>query len=155
MVTDLFGSLLQELGKILEIANLHPDNNNSCKIKLKNGQSIQIEMDSSGQFLIIGADLGFVPPGKYRENLFKEALKANDMPHPINGTLAYSKKNDHLVMFKKIHAGNLNGEKISAEITPFIDKATVWEEALKRGDLPALNMANAAKTSSGMFGLKP
>lgn len=93
MVTDFFGSLLQELGKVLEIPDLHPDRNNSCQIVLKNGLNLQIELDRSGQFLIFGADLGVVPPGRYRENLFREALKANDMPHPIHGILAYSKKN--------------------------------------------------------------
>src|SRR5262245_58766423 len=99
MVTDLFGALLQELGDSLEKADLHPDRNNSCLIRMKGGQEIQFELDRSSQFLIVGADLGAVPPGKYRENLFREALKANDMPHPIHGILAYSKKTDHLVLF--------------------------------------------------------
>ena len=73
MVTDLLGTLLQELGKSLEIAELSPDENNSCLIELKNGQQIQLELDRSGQFFVIGADIGMVPPGKYRENLFRQA----------------------------------------------------------------------------------
>jgi len=155
MVTDLFGTLLKELEKPLGVVELHPDHHNSCLVKLKNGQNIQIELDRSAQFLIIGADLGVVPPGRYRENLFKEALKANGMPHPIHGTLAYSKKSDHLVLFNKIPVSDLNGEKIAAEITPFIGKAAIWEDALKRGEIPSLDQANAGPVSSGMFGLKP
>jgi len=155
MVTDLLGVILQELSKSLNIPNLHPDSNNSCLIKMPNGLEIQIELDRSRQFLLLGSDLGIVAPGKYRENLFKEALKANDMPHPIHGTLSYSKKSDHLVMFEKIQVTELNGEKIAAEITPFMEKALVWSDALKRGDIPVANQMHTSDKSSGMFGLKP
>lgn len=155
MVTDLFGSLLQELGKILEIPDLHPDRNNSCLIKLKSGLSIQLEFDRSGQFLILGSDLGTVPPGRYRENLFREALKANDLPYPNHGTLAYSKKSDHLIIFEKMAAADMTGEKIAAEIMPFSEKALVWKEALQKGDVPIINQGYSSQKSAGMFGLKP
>lgn len=153
MVTDLLGALLQELGHSMQIANLHPDNNNSCLIKLVSGQEIQVELDRSGQFIVLGADLGEVPPGKYRENLFKEALKTNDMPYPLHGVLAYSKKTEHLILFEKIQVGDLNGEKIAAEIIPFTEKATVWSDALKQGNIPASQMKTSDR-GSGMFGLK-
>jgi len=155
MVTDLLGSLLQELGRILEIADLHPDRNNSCLIKLKEGFNIQLELDRSSQFLTLGADLGMVPPGKYRENLFREALKANGMPPPLYGTLAYSKRTDHLILFEKIQVRDLTGGKIAAEITPFTEKAKIWEDAVKRGDVPVINQMYTSGKSSGMFGLRP
>jgi hypothetical protein len=155
MVTDLYGSLLEELGKILEIPDLHPDRNNSCLIKLKNGLSVQLELDRSGQFVIIGSELGVVPPGRYRENLFREALKANDMPYPTYGTFAYSKKSDKLVFFRKLRNQELTGEIIAAELTPFSEKAIIWKEALEHGDVPIANQAMNAQRSSGMFGLKP
>lgn len=155
MVTDLFGTILQELGKLLEIPDLHPDRNHSCLIKLKNGQSIQLELDRGGHFLILGADLGEVPPGKYRENLFKEALKANEMPYPLHGILAYSKKSEHLILFEKLYARELNGEKVFAALTPFAEKALIWEEALKHNDIPVLSQVQSPGRSSGMFGLRP
>lgn len=155
MVTDFYGSLLEELGKILEIPDLHPDRNNSCQIVLKNGLSLQLEFDRSGQFIIIGADLGVVPPGRYRENLFREALKANDMPYPIHGTLAYSKKSDRLILFEKLRSHELTGESIAAELVPFSEKAIIWKEALERSDVPIANQAFNAQRSTGMFGLRP
>ena len=154
MVTDLFGTLLEELGKSLDVPNLHPDINNSCLIKMKNGQTLQLEIDPHHQFLVIGADLGIVPPGKYRENLFKEALKANDMPHPLDGILAYSKKTDSLILFKKIYLTNLNGETIAVSIIPFLEKADLWSTALSRGEIPSIGTVNNNKSSSGMFGLR-
>ena len=124
MVTDLFGTLLQELAPAIEASELQPDRNNSCLITLKSGIQIQLELDKSRQFLILGCDLGPVQPQvKYRESLFREALKANDLPHPNHGILSYSKKTDHLVLYEKINVKDLTGDKIAAEITPFSDKA--------------------------------
>ena len=155
MVTDLFGALLQELGSSIEIKNLHPDKNYSCLIRFKGGLEVQVELDHSGQFLILGADLGTSPPGKYRENLFKEALKANDQPPPLYGILAYSKKSDHLVLFERINIKDLTGEKIAAEIIPFTEKATLWAQAVKNGEIPVINQHSSSPSSGGMFGLRP
>lgn len=155
MVTDMLGALLKELGPTLQIPDLHTDRNNTCLIKLKNGIQIQLEIDRSGRFLILGADLGVVPPGKYRENLFREALKANDLPHPTHGTLAYSKKSDCLVLFEKIPTTDLTGEKIAAEILPFSEKAIQWKDAIQRNEIPTVNQAFTSQQSSGMFGLRP
>lgn len=153
MVTDLFGALLQELGHSLGLPNLQPDSNNSCLLRLKSGLIIQIELDKGGQSLILGADLGTVPPGKYRDNLFREALKANDQPHPLHGILCYSKKSNDLVIYQKISLKDLTGEKIAAEITPFAEKAFIWSEALLRNDIPAVNQAFTSQKPGGMFGL--
>jgi hypothetical protein len=153
MVTDALGVLLQEIGTNLGVNNLHPDNNNTCLLRLKSGLIIQIELDKGGQFLILGADLGTVPPGKYRELLFREALKANGLPYPIHGILCYSRKSDHLVIYEKIPLRDLNGEKIAAEITPFAEKAFLWSEALLRNDIPAINQMFTSQKPGGMFGL--
>lgn len=156
MVTDLFGGILQELGRILEIADLHPDRNNSCLIKLKSGMQVQLEIDPSGRFLIVGTDLGEMPPGKYRENFFREALKANALPYPNIGIFAYSRRNNHLIFFDRLFLPEINGEKIAAFITPFSEKAALWGENLTRGDVPvASQYTTASSRSGGMFGLRP
>lgn len=153
MITDLFGTLLQELSRALKIPTLQPDRNNSCLLRLNSGLIIQIELDRGGQSLIIGADLGAIPPGKYRENLFREALRANDLPHPLHGILCYSKKSDHLVLYQKIGLKDLTGEKIAAEITPFAEKAFKWSEALLHNDIPTVNQTFTSQKPGGMFGL--
>jgi len=157
MVTDLFGTLLQELGPAIEASELHPDRNNSCLITLVSGIQIQLELDKSGQFLVLGCDLGPIQEQvKYRENLFREALKSNEQPHPNHGLLAYSKKTDHLVLFEKINIRELTGDKIAAEITPFTEKAAVWSDAIKRGDVPMISQGfTTGGRGPGMFGLRP
>jgi Tir chaperone protein (CesT) family len=156
MVTDFFGVFLQELGSTLEIKDLRPDSNNSCLISLKNGVQIQLELDRSRQFLVIGSDLGAVPPGRYRENLFREALKTNGMPYPLYGILSYSKKTDHLILFHKSPIGEINGEKIASFITLFAEKALVWKNAVSSNEIPVMAQTDTSrKSSGGMFGLMP
>lgn len=156
MVTDMFGVLLEELGKRLDNADLRPDSNNSCLIRLKGGQHIQLELDKTGLSLVLGTELGVPPPGKYRENLFREALKANNMPYPLHGTLAYSKKSDQLVLFEKFIIQDLTGDRVAEAIIPFTQKAVVWAEAIKSSSIPLLDQTySSQRRSGGIFGLHP
>lgn len=152
MVSNQLEIILQDLGSIIGINDLHPDQNNSCLIRLQNGLTFQVEMDKIGEFLIIGSNLGDVPPGRYQTNIFREALKANGMSPPLHGILAFSDRTRHLLLFMKLNVAQLNKDRLAAEINPFIEKATVWFEALKRGDVPTVSQP--AATSDSMFGMR-
>ena len=152
MVRDLFETLLEETGQAMGIT-LRPDRNNSCLIKLPSGVKIQIEMDKKDDFLILGCNLGTAPAGKYRENLFRQALKTNELLPNQCGIFAYSPKTDHLILFQKLPLNDLNGQKIFAAITPLIDKAALWIEAIAHNDVPPLEQSTSTQ-SSGMFGLR-
>jgi hypothetical protein len=153
MVTDAFNLLLQDLGKLLKI-KLESDAHNSCLIRFPNKFTIQLELDRSGNFLLLGSDLAIVPPGRYRENVFREALKANGLPSPRNGDFAYSKQTDRLILSEKLLMTDLNGDKLLSTFTPFLEKARYWHDTIAHGDVPAaLQVASTAK-GSGMFGLK-
>lgn len=153
MVADAFGTLLQELGKIIKIPTLEPDQNNSCLVKFPNAPTTQFEMDRSNSFLIIGCDLGEIPLGRYRETLFKEALIANGMPYPRNGDFAYSKQTDHLILTAVLPLKDLTGDKVAMVLLPFLEKAKIWQEALSKNEIPSRHGSFASK-GSGMFGLK-
>lgn len=155
MVANLFETLLQELGKteVIPIQELHPDRNNSCLIRLKGGLEIQIELDKKIDTLVIGCDLGPVANGRYREEVFREALKANGLPYPRWGDFAYSQKSDHLVLFHKMHTKDLTGEKIADFLTHFLEKAFQWRDALLRNDVPVVSGTSAYRPM-GMFGLR-
>lgn len=153
MVTDLFTSLLQELGKLLKIKSLQPDQNNTCLIRFPNQPSIQIELDRSGNFIMLGSDIASIPAGHYRETVFREALKANGTMPPRHGDFAYSQKSDRLVLIEHIPVKDLNGDKLHQALIPFLEKAKYWQEAINHGDTPT----GAQITSSGkigMFGLR-
>jgi Tir chaperone protein (CesT) family len=154
MVMDLFGTILEDLGKIIKINDLHPDKNNSCLIKYATGLEVQMEIDRSGECLVLGSQLGVVISGRYRENVFREALKANGIKSQRNGVFAYSKKNDQLILFEKIHIKDINAEKIAAILTPFAEKALIWKTAITQGDIPSVSNTYASSRSGGMFGLK-
>lgn len=157
MVMDLLESLLEEFSKATNLVPLKPDSNSSCLIALpKDGPKIQLEIDKTAQFLVIGSELGFIPPGRYRETIFKTALQANHLPHPRYGNFAYSQKADQLIMFELLPLKELNGEKIAQVYNPFVEKAIVWKDSIAKGDIPPLmGSLSASKRGSGggMFGL--
>lgn len=155
METNVYSALLQELGKILQLPNLHPDANNTCMVKFKGDIKVQIELDKSNQFLIIGTDLDSIPAGRYRETLFTEALKANGMPPPHYGNFAYSKQADHLVLFDMLHVTDLTGQKVADFLTLFLEKARIWKEAIAKGEVPESTQSVRITPTSGIFGLKP
>ena len=156
MVTSALGVILQELGRssVIPISDLHPDSNNSCLIRLKGGVEVQIEQDKSGQNLVIGCDLGDLPPGRYREDLFYEALKSNGMPHPRFGTFAYSKRTDHLILYETMSMQDLTGDKVADFLVKFVEKAFTWKTAIKSNEIPTLSNVRTSKFG-GIFGLKP
>ena len=153
MVLDLFGNLLQEVGKILGIEDLHSDKNNSCLIRFKEGIKVQIEIDSYGENLIIGCDIIEVPAGKYREVVFREALKANGMPYPRVGTFAYSRQQHHLILFQTLRIEEIKAEKIAETILALKEKGLVWKIAIEKGETPNLLTSRGTTQHAGMFGL--
>ena len=152
MVLDAYEAILQELGKILKI-DLHPDPNNSCLIKFED-VSVQIEVFKEDTLLIV-SEIGPVPSGRYRENLFREAMRANGMPAPIHGIFGYGHNTTLLILFELLPLKDLNGERVSEALTPLLAKAKVWKEALSRGDIPAISIAGpTVGGGTGIFGLR-
>ena len=156
MVTDQFGTLLEEISREMKIGPLISDKNNTCQIRLKTGLEFQIEMDKAHQFLIIGADLGVIPPGRYRENILREALKANGLPHPLYGIFAYSKKKNSLILFMRLNLSELTGQKVAEFLQPFTEKGLAWMRAIARGEVPVVaSIYTSGRSGMGMFGLRP
>ncbi|HEY4832998.1 MAG TPA: CesT family type III secretion system chaperone [Waddliaceae bacterium] len=156
MVMDLFESLLQELGQIMKIEGLRPDEHNTCLIRFKDGDlEVQIEPYQKGEFLLIGCTIGVISPGRYRENVFREALKANGLPPSRHGVFAYIAKSDRLVLFSMLSLREINGEKIASFLTPFMEKALTWKQQIKRGDVPVAETITSGRVSGpgGLFGL--
>ncbi len=154
MAANFYETLLNELSEALEIEKLTPDENNSCLIKFNNNLEIQIEQEKDEESLLISASLGEVPPGKYREDVFREALKANAAPYPRQGTFGYSLDTSQLILFKLMPYEELTGDKVAAYLTPFMEKAIEWKEMLEKGEVPHVILNHSAKESSpfGLFG---
>lgn len=152
MVMDLFESLLDELSKALNIPDLHPDQNKACLIKFKTNLRVQVEMDSGQENVLIASTLGTLQDGRYKENILREALKANGLPGPLHGILAYSTKTGHLILFEYLPTKELTGDKIADAIAPFSEKALRWKNAIENNEVPSIAVF---RSSGGMFGLRP
>ncbi|MBN4066946.1 CesT family type III secretion system chaperone [Simkania negevensis] len=144
-----FEELLKELALALDI-DIVPEDKETCLLLFEESLPVQIEiMDEK---LLIGAKLGEVHPGKSRELILIEALKANNAPYPRFGTLAYSNKTNQLIQCEMINMDGVRGEELKDLLASFVKKAQVWKEALEQGVAPQIDIPGS-KTSSAPFGL--
>lgn len=132
MIADKFTVLLEDLSKHLSM-NLTPDEHNSCLIVIKDKLEIQLSLDSSQKYLIVGSVLGELPSGKFRQDCLYAALKANARPYPLLGIFSYSRKINSLVLYEKINLNVFDINNILSILTPFVKKAMTWKEALDNG----------------------
>lgn len=149
---DRFEELLHELSDEYNIA-LHPDKKGACKLKINEAFHIQMECDVHQEHLLVATFICDIPPGKYRENILKDALKANGS-FPKNGTLAYSDRNNKLVLFSYLQMSNLTGKKLAEFLVSFLDKTSNWRIGVETGHTSHL-VSSTSKPTSGMFGMQP
>src|SRR5207253_6576274 len=135
---------------------IKPDKASACTLKFRNGVQVQMEMDPRGENLLIISNLGSILSGRYRENLFREALKANGLAPPRYGIFAFGKKNDALVLFDSLLLDELTGQKLADFLLSFTQKAELWKTGIDRGEVPSFlgnELPSGKGPSSGMFGL--
>ncbi len=149
---DRFEDLLRELSVELGIS-LHPDRIGACTLKTNDDFHVQLECDAHQENLLVATFICDIPPGKFRENILKDALKSNG-PFPQNGTLAYSDRNNKLALFSYLRLSNVDGHKLAEFLSSFLDKASNWRVGVETGNTAGL-LSQASKPSSGLFGLKP
>jgi len=153
MITNELGGILNELGKIINIPNLQPDENNACLLKILGTIEVQIEIDKDRDYLLLGTDFGETPPGRYTEDLMEAALKANNLKPPLHGIFGFSKKNGHFIMFDRLSIKDLNGERLAKFLDAFAQKAIVWKEAIQNDQIPVISDLTTSDHGKGMFGL--
>ncbi len=156
MVSDRFTILIEELGQALQI-KLKPDANDACMIKYPDGLEIRIDPDRLGEIIYITSDLGAIPQGRYRENVFREALKANGLSIARVGIFCYNPKKESLLLFEQIPIIDLNGIRLAEITQSFTQKARIWKEGITRGEIPSYRsteMTFGRTGGSGLFGLR-
>lgn len=128
---DRFQELLWDLGELIEVP-LHIDKNNACKLLMDEKLEVQLEMDPHGEKLLVASFISEIPPGRFRENVLKDALKVNSTYHPF-GSFAYLEKNNHLILHQYLDTDHLSGEKLVEYLETFIVEAEEWRQALING----------------------
>lgn len=150
MENSQFDLLLKDLEEFFKCP-LSSSGKNACLVKMGIGIAVQIEMNEKGE-LIIGCCIGTIPPGKYRDNLIRSALKSNESSLPSVGSFGYSTKTNHLILFEVFPEGKLNKDDILPLLPPLIEKAKEWTEAVNKGEIPYVPASGSGK-SGGVFGL--
>lgn len=153
MVTDRFGALVEELSTALKI-KLAPDSHNACKIRMKDKLEVFLEPDPLGDVLQIVIDIGKPGEGKFRENILREALRANGLPFPRLGTFCYGHKVDSLLLFDMVPMEDLNGARLADVINQLADRARLWRDSIAHGELPPFQSGRSGTRPEGVFGLR-
>lgn len=149
-----FEDLIQNLGTVMDIP-LKADNHQSCLLTfLEDELAIQIDLDTNADRVLIGTQLGRITPGVYRERIFIQALRVNGTSPSPRGILAFSEKNDTVVLFQFLDLAWLTGETLYQFLQLFREHALLWKQALATGDMPHIPAESMARQSS-MFGLQP
>ncbi|MDJ0652485.1 MAG: CesT family type III secretion system chaperone [Simkaniaceae bacterium] len=128
---DKFQELIWDLGQLIELP-LHIDKNHACNLLLDENLEVQMQMDKDQENVLICAFLGAISPGRFRQNVLKEALKVNGQYHPF-GSLAFYEKKNMLILHQFIPAEKVNGEKLVKSLEIFIEEAEEWRRALASG----------------------
>ncbi len=144
-----FEELLQKLGQVFAL-DLHLDRKHACSIQIHPSLIIQLQLDPSQEYLWIFTKVAETPPGKFRENLLKEALKANALPDPRPGILGYILTTNQLAQFQKYPLFILNGERLSGIIGSFLEMAESWQEAIRNGQ----SAPTKAQEQTNPFGMQ-
>ncbi len=148
---DRFEEILKDLGTALGIP-LHPDRRGACRLNINDVMRVQIEFQPDKEQVLLACMICEIPPGKFRENILKDALRAN-WPYPTNGILSYSEKNNNLSLFEHIPTANISGQKLLDVLNAFIAKADSWRKGVESGQTSTL-LPSVKKGESGIFGLK-
>lgn len=148
---DRFEGLLKELSAELGVT-LHPDRRGACRLKINEQFHVQLECDAGHENVLVATFIGELPPGKFRENILKDALQANS-PFPKNGILSYSERNNQLALFERLPLSNLNGNTLANFLAAFIEKATQWKNGIETGHTDHL-VERQNKQMNRPFGLR-
>ena len=133
-----YEELIVALGEMIGTP-LQADSRQSCRLEFPEDDVIaQIDLDVRGDRVLVGSQLSTLPPGIHREQVLLTAMHVNGLPRSPRGHLAYSERNDELVLYQFLDLATLDVEKLHNFLKLFVNHARLWREALKRGDVPKI-----------------
>jgi hypothetical protein len=127
-----FELLIQDLSTLLGIP-LHAEKGYLCRLIAQGSLKVHLEHEPDLHRILIASFVCEIPPGKFREDILKEALKSNDSLDRL-GTLAYSEKNNSLAYFLYLQEDTAPNS-VSSILLGFIDTAKAWKTAVETGQM--------------------
>jgi len=128
---------------------LQMDQSHACSLRIHENFTIQLQLDPTQEHCWIFSKIVEVPPGKFRENVFQETLKANGQADPRPAIFCYLSQTNQLALYQKYPLSTLNGENLAGFIGAFLQVGELWQKAIVSGQVapPSINDSNP-------FGLK-
>ncbi len=125
---DLLEQLAEEFG-----TDLRPDLHGICLLLINEKLKVQLEVDVTGENLLMACLVSELPPGRFRENILKNALKANHLIEENFGTLSYTGPDNALVLSTNLLMHGLTGRELYEFLSIFVGRATAWQKAIDEG----------------------
>ena len=132
-----FKHILTQLGVNLELF-LTPENDKICSLKVNDKLIVYLELDESENNILFGTFLCDIPPGKFRENVFINTLKANGQI-PVNSIFAFNEPSSKLALFSFVPLATANALTLKDQLQHFIEKAMQWKDAIESGKAAPIN----------------
>jgi len=152
-VIEFFAEILQKLGEELGTP-LNVDKNGACLLVYKRILKVQIQNYPEKEELLLGAFLGEIVPGKFRENVFKEALKTNSL-FPNQGAFSYVKRSNELILSHLVPYEGLTSSHLSKILLELIEKANLWYSSIQSGSLHLVAQdVRPERSDRPMFGIR-
>lgn|GEM_PF-1674967 len=143
-----YEELIKQLGEVIGVP-LEPDPRQSCCIFFPaDDVTLQIDLDTQGDRILVGSELGTLPPGTQREQALRQAMKVNGLPRSPRGHLAFSDRKDSLILYQFFKLANLDAVKLHSQLTRIVNHARLWKEALAKGEIPRIE-----ETPTGVSGM--
>jgi Tir chaperone protein (CesT) family len=127
-----FHDLIHELGDFLG-EELSVDLNQTCFLEINELIKVQIELDSAGEKILLLSKIIELPPGRFRENVLKDGLKANFLAEEKSGILSYLERQNQLVIFEDINTHSITMEILYQHLLKFIERAIKWATSIEAG----------------------
>lgn len=126
-----FAEIIKELGDQLGLP-LQPDERGACLLSINGQVKVLIEPDLNKQSLLLMSSIGELAPGKFRENVLKDGLKANAVTTQ-EGILAYCESKNALVLFSYLPFSSLHQKKLVDHLNLFLEKIHQWRTGIETG----------------------
>ena len=133
-----FEELIIQLGEIVNVG-LHAERGRICKLNINGVLHVHIEYDETKDMILLACFVADLPPGKFRENVLKEAMRINST-YPRLGSFAYSERNNKLAFFDYLSFTSLRADKLNDKLNMFIEKADEWRTSIDSGNLSLVTL---------------
>jgi hypothetical protein len=149
-----FYDLIKELGDLLG-EEIEPENNQACNLRINQKVKVQIEVSNNEESLMLISLISELPPGKFRETVLKDILKANFFAEEKVGILSYTLKENSLVLFQTINTHALDAEELKNHLQKFSQRAINWYDSIESGALaPDNEIPESTEKKGNSFGIR-